>query len=414
MNFFAPLIANKIVLSGKTIAELDVQEISFSYDMLDPKTVDTHYIKPENIPQDAIPQDVLQEYFSEHPTIFDLQIDLTQACTERCIHCHIPEYKPIYLPFEKIKTVIDEFREQGGIGLSLSGGECLLHPQFEEIVRYAYSKDLIVSILSNLTLCNDKTVKLLQEVEASVQVSLYSMNPLTHDAITGRKGSFFETKSAIEHIYKAQIPCRISCPTMKQNYHDYLDVLAYARSLNMDAQTDFIIMGKMDGDTSNLNCRLNLNETRSILEDIIFRSVPTNSEYFDVRKKNDMRSPEEWMKNKICGACVSSVCLSASGDYYPCPAFGGIKLGNCYEHKLDWIWTKSPETLRIRAISGHNFPKCAYCEDRDYCSVCLCRNYNETGNMFEPSQHFCDVAKLNHLVVEEHFDNYNRNGNVKQ
>ncbi|MBR4616920.1 MAG: radical SAM protein, partial [Kiritimatiellae bacterium] len=196
------------------------------------------------------------------------------------------------MPLAQIKKVIDEFRTQGGIGLTLSGGECMLHPDFDEIVRYARSKDLIVGILSNLTLCTDEKIKVLVEAEATVQVSLYSMNPETHDAITKRPGSFAATKTAIEKLRKAQIPCRISCPTMKPNYKDYLDVLAYARSLKMDAQTDFIIMGKMDCDTSNLKCRLDLAETRHILEDIIFKSVPINSEYFDPAKKDDMLTDE--------------------------------------------------------------------------------------------------------------------------
>ena len=53
--------------------------------------MDTHYIKPEDMPEGPIPQDVLEKHFAEHPTIFDLQMDITQACTERCIHCYIPE-----------------------------------------------------------------------------------------------------------------------------------------------------------------------------------------------------------------------------------------------------------------------------------------------------------------------------------
>ena len=128
--------------------------------------------------------------------------------------------------------------------------------------RHAQTKDLSVGELSNLTLCADKKIKVLRQAEATVQVSLYSMNPETHDAITKRPGSFVATKAAIEKPRAAQSPCRISCPTMKPNYKDYLDVLAYARSLKMDAQTDFIIMGKMDCETSNLSCRLNLEEKR--------------------------------------------------------------------------------------------------------------------------------------------------------
>lgn len=400
-EFLDTLIKEKVVLCGETEAEIAKQEISFSYDVENPKTVNTHVIKIVDMPIGEAPRGMLERYFAEHPTIFDLQIDITQACTERCIHCYIPEYNPVFLPYEQITKVIDEFRNQGGIGITLTGGECMLHPDFDKIVRYARSRDLIVEILSNLTLCTDEKIKVLQDAEATVQVSLYSMNPETHDAITKRPGSFVATKTAIEKLRKAQIPCCISCPTMKPNYKDYLGVLAYAQSLKMDALTDFIIMGKMDCDTSNLRCRLDLNETRSILEDVILKSVPVNCEYFDPSKKESMWTDEEWGARKVCGACISSVCLDATGYYYPCPAFAGVNLGSCYEHDLKWIWNESPETKRIRAVCGKDFPKCLHCPDRNYCSVCMCRNFNETGDMFTPAQHFCDVAKLNHQVVDE-------------
>ena len=400
-EFLAPLVSDGVVLEGASEEELAAKDISFSYDVERPKTMDTYRIDPAECPEGKVPQEVLEAWFAEHPTIFDLQIDLTQACTERCVHCYIPEYNPVFLSLADAKMVIDEFRAQGGVTLSLSGGECMLHPDFDAIVRYARAKDLIVAILSNLTLCDDSKVRLLQEAEATVQVSLYSTNPETHDAITKRPGSWRETKTAIEKLRAAQIPCRISCPTMKGNYHDYLAVLDYARSLQMDAQTDFIIMGKQNCDTSNLAHRLDLEETRCILEDVVFRSVPMNSEYYNPAKKNDLLSVEEWKRRKVCGACVSSVCLEANGDYYPCPGFGGVVLGNCHEHDLKWIWNESPETLRIRAVTGASFPKCAACVDRDYCSTCMCRNYNETGDMFEPAKHFCDVACLNHEIVDE-------------
>lgn len=397
--FITPLIDAKVIIVGETAESIEVQEESFSYDVENPKTMDTHIIKPEEMVNGPVTQDVLEKYFAEHPTVFGLQIDITQACTERCVHCYRPEYNPVFLPLAQIKKVIDEFRAQGGIRLTLSGGECMLHPDFDEIVRYARTQDLIVSILSNLTLCSDEKIKVLQDAEATVQASLYSMDPAIHDAITKRPGSFETTKAAIEKLRALQIPCRIACPTMKSNFKGYLDVLEYARSLKMDAKTDFIIMGKMDCDTSNLACRLDLQETRCILEDIAFKAVPVNREYFDPAKKETV--DEEWAKRKVCGACVSSICLDATGFYFPCAGFAGVNLGSCYEHDLKWIWTESPETKRIRAVSGKDFPKCLHCPDRDYCSVCMCRNFNETGDIFTPSQYFCDVAKLNHEIVDE-------------
>jgi MoaA/NifB/PqqE/SkfB family radical SAM enzyme len=400
-EFLAPLVADGVVLEGTSEEELAAKDVSFSYDAEKPKTMDTHRIDPADRPEGEVPQELLEAWFAEHPAVFEMQMDLTQACTERCIHCYIPEYKPVFLPSGDACRVLDEFREQGGISVSFSGGECMMHPDFEGILRHARSKDLVVSVLSNLTLCTDGRVELLRELEATVQVSLYSMDPATHDAITKRPGSWAETKRAVEKLREAQVPCRISCPTMKPNFRDYLGVLEYARSLRMDAQTDFIIMGKLNCDTGNLACRLDLRETRSILEDIVFRSVPVQSEYFDPAKKEGMLSSEEWKKRKVCGACVSSVCLDANGDYHPCPGFGGVVLGNCREHGLQWIWSESPETLRIRAVTGASFPKCAACADRDYCPTCMCRNFNETGDMFVPAEHFCRVAALNHAIVDE-------------
>jgi len=400
-GFLAPLLSAKVVLEGATPEELDAQEEDFSYDVADPKTA--HDMKAvSHAEADFMPQSVLGKYFEEHPTLMRLQLDITQACTERCLHCYIPEYNPIFLPFEKICSVIDEFRAMEGLNLTLSGGECMMHPDFDRIVRYAREKDLIVGILSNLTLCDDAKVRLLRETESTVQVSLYSMDPEIHDTITQRPGSWLKTKTAIEKLRAAHVPCRISCPTMKQNYEGYLTVIEYARSLKMDAQTDFIIMGQMNGDACNVaKCRLDLEQTRHLLEDIVFRSVPMNTEYFNPVKKNDMLSPEEWMKNKVCGAGIDSMCLDADGHYYPCPAFGGYDLGNCHTQSLREVWEKSPAILRLRAVRGKDFPKCAVCKDRDYCSICMCRNSNEGNDIFTPAEHFCKVAEINHQVVDE-------------
>ena len=51
----------------------------------------------------------LTEYFASHPTPFELCIDLTQACTERCVHCYVPEHGARYLQKENVFRVLNEF-----------------------------------------------------------------------------------------------------------------------------------------------------------------------------------------------------------------------------------------------------------------------------------------------------------------
>ena len=56
---------------------------------------------------------------------------------------------------------------------------------------------------------------------------------------------------------------------------------------------------------------------------------------------------------------------------------------------------------RLRSIKGRDFKACIDCPDINHCSICMCRNYNETGDIFKPAKYFCDVAHLNHVILDE-------------
>ena len=401
--FLGPLIRDGLVLAGETVDEVNSKERYFSYSDKNAKTAPSKdFLTKEEVAK--TPHVVLGNYFIENHIPLRLHVDITQACTERCIHCYIPEFNPVFLPYEKIVSVIDEFREMGGMHVTFSGGECMLHPDFEKILRYAHKMDLTVGILSNLTMCDDAKVSLLKEVDATVQVSLYSMDEKIHDEITRRPGSWRKTKAAIEKMHTANIPCFIACPTMKQNVDSYYDVVEYAQSINMSAQVDFIIMGKTNCDVSNLPCRVDLKQAEGILHDLLYKALPVDSEYFSLAIRGELPTKDEWMNKPVCSAGIDSICLDATGKYYPCPGFSGFILGDCYTHSLKWVWNESPETMRLRAVKGCDFKKCADCEDVNHCSICMCRNYNETGDIFKPAEYFCNVAHLNHVLLDKRLD----------
>ena len=399
-DFITVLADEHFVLAGRTVEEMLATEQDFSYSMASPKTERDSKAMPREEAAE-LSQKILGEYFEEHPTLFSLQLDITQACTERCVHCYVPEYNALFLPFEKIKEVVDDFVAMGGLQISLSGGECMLHPDFERIVEYIRAKDCTCSILSNLTLCDDSKVNLLKRLDCSVQVSLYSMDSAIHDAITQRFGSHFKTKNAIERLYRANVPVVISCPTMRMNYDGYVKVMEYAESMKMRAQTDFIMMAKADHDQSNLVNRLTLEQTRCLLEAIILRDLPVEREYFNPKYKKDMQTPEERAERPLCGAGKDKMCLNADGNYYACSGFQDYPLGNCYRQRLREVWENSPQIKYLRGLRGKDIPKCIHCQNRNYCSMCLVRNFNETGNMLQVAEHFCRVAEINHQVVDE-------------
>lgn len=408
MTFAHSLARDLFVVIGETVEELDSKDISFSYSMDNPKTLqDVYYQETEEVINENT-QDFFLEEVQGHPLISSIQFELSSRCNERCIHCYIPNSKKntgIDMPLIKIKKIIDEFASMGGLSVTLSGGEAFLHKDIIDIVKYCREKDLKITILSNLLSLKDEQIIELKKANLSlIQVSLYSMDPEKHDLITTVKGSFVKTKQAIEKLVEADIPVQISCPIMKANKEGYADVLDYARSLKIKAQTDYIMMAQANLDTSNLANRLSLEETEVLLKDIIIHDTQYKDETLKQKSITEEIAfdLERYKKQPICGVGYDNCCITANGDVYPCAGWQGYVIGNVYKETLKDIWENSPKVKELRKITNASFPQCIECEARDFCAMCLVRNFNENnGDMFTINKHFCDVAFLNKRLVEE-------------
>lgn len=407
-EFIKNLESGKFVITGKSVEELDKNDFRFSYADENPKTFALKFDNNETEKNLPSMSDVLFEEFHKQPRIFSLQFELTSCCNERCIHCYIPhEWKNETLDKETVFNVLDQAAEMGTLGLTLSGGEALLHPDFIEILRYARKKDFMVTILSNLTLLNDKIVQAIKECNVSlIQTSLYSMDAAEHDFITTVPGSFEKTKKGIERLIANDIPVQISCPVMKKNLHSYKNVMKWAYEHKIKSQTDFIMMAQSDFNTQNLNNRISVSETEELIRDIIKVDCDYQRMLDEEPKK---RTPEEEEKEKLkpkCGAGTDSICIAANGNFYPCAGWQNMVVGNIKEKTLKDIWENSEQLKFIRNITNGSFPKCLKCEAKDYCAMCMVRNFNESnGDVFKVNQHFCDVAFLTKKLAEEYRNN---------
>lgn len=410
MEFANSLESCNFVVLGKSVEELDANDQDFDYSIDDPKTIRKDFTQDTNSVVSNNTRDFFLEQVQGRPIISNIQFELSSRCNERCIHCYIPNEKKNHgfdMPTQKVKSILDEYEKMGGIHVTLSGGEAFMHKDIIEIARYCREKDLKITILSNLIALKDSQVEALKELNISlIQVSLYSMNPKIHDMITTIEGSFEKTKTSIEKLVKANIPIQISCPVMKANRKGYNEVLEYARSLKVKAQTDFIMMARADLDTENLANRLSLEETEELLRDILEHDMKYREEILEKLPVSDeiKFNKERYMAQPVCGVGYDNCCITANGDVYPCAGWQDYVLGNVYKQSLQEIWEKSERVKELRKITQASFPQCIECEARNYCARCLVRNYNESGgDMFAINHHFCDVAFLNKRLVEEFF-----------
>lgn len=408
-DFVKDLSDHLFLVVGNTPEELDAKDVGFSYSMKNPKTLVDNYTQEtaQKVKETTLEHNL--ESAQRKPRLSSLQFELTSRCNERCIHCYIPNSKKnagFDMPTEKVLSLIDEFADMGGLHVTLSGGEVFMNKDVIRIMQYCREKDMMISLLSNLIAIKDEQIPYIKEANISLlQTSLYSMNSEIHDTITTIKGSQVKTKAAIEKLVAADIPVQISCPIMKANCKGYADVLQYAQSLRCKAQTDFIMMAQSDFDTQNLANRISLEETEALLKDILEWDRDYKESTLKQRpvKEEITLDLERFAKQPICGAGTNDCCITANGDVYPCAGWQAMVCGNVYKQSLREIWENSPQFAQVRAVTQGDFPECLKCEARNYCAMCLVRNYNESnGDMFKINKHFCEVAYLNKRIVEEY------------
>lgn len=401
-EFLESLVNDRYLVKGDSAEECAAADTHFSY-AENPKTLFTYNAmqNPDDEKRYADTQEVLGAEYRKTPRIHGCQIETTNRCNERCIHCYIPHHlKNVVLPYEVIENVLLQLHELGVLSLTLSGGEFFCHPDAEKILRKARELDFSFTILSNITLLTPKMIEVLKETNPGlVQTSLYSVYPEEHDHITQLPGSCEKTKASIEALIAANIPVQISCPVMKSNYHSYKEVLKYAYERNCKAQTDYVMMARYDFTTDNLAERLSMEQTEELLKDII----QFDKDYLDlVNTPVPEISREEWGKQPFCGVGMDSLNIASDGIVYPCSGWQGLSCGNVRESPIKDIWEKSPQLNKLRGLTKSAISKCYDCEDRQFCSPCLVRNFNENGgDCLKVASHFCKAAALNRKLVLE-------------
>jgi len=405
-EFYDNLVEDGFLVKGETEEELNSKDTGFTYNAVQPKTIREDFT-PTIQRADSDTQEFLEKHFNGRPHLINFQIELTSKCNERCVHCYIPhKFKLFNITDELYYSTLEQLSKMGVLSVTLSGGECMCHPKFKEYLKAAKDYDFYVNILSNLTLLDDEIIGIMKDSNvSSVQTSLYSMIPEHHDAITQLKGSFYKTRDNILKLIENNLPLHVSCPTMKGNKDDYSDVLKWCGEHKIRAQTDYIMMAQYNHETENLANRLSVDEAGKVISDVLEGDIDYQKAILSpdfVKRCNEAEfNPER----RLCGAGVSSCCMVANGNVYPCPGWQEMVLGNLNETPLQEIWNNSEKIKWLRGLKMKDLGggECCKCDKAAFCAPCMVRNANEspTGNPLEINRHFCAVAEKNkHIVLD--------------
>ncbi|WP_294597305.1 PqqD family peptide modification chaperone [uncultured Phocaeicola sp.] len=339
-------------------------------------------------------QEFLSKYYKERPFPTSIHVEIASECNERCIHCYIPhEFKQDLMDENLFNLVLSQAIELNLLHITISGGEPMLHPRFIDFMRKCREADMSVNILSNLTLLNNEMIEEMKlNPLLSVQTSIYSMQENIHDGITHQKGSLNKTVASVIKLIENHIPVQISCPILKNNVNSYREVKEWAVKHNISAGIDYSIIAQYNHNKKNINCRLSIEE----LKNFISEQFSSDSLFRDEIEKEITERRKKTGDDYICSICNSSICIGPNGNVFPCVGWSSKILGNIKSQSLQDVWMKSEAVKQLRAIRFKDFVNCRNCSSKDFCTICMVRNSNESssGDQFELNQYFCDMAKI--------------------
>ncbi|MBU1274306.1 MAG: radical SAM protein [Proteobacteria bacterium] len=129
------------------------------------------------------------------PSLRYLELQITWRCNLACAHCYLGAARGVDLPVERVAALLREFEAMGGLRVMLSGGEPLMHPQWNEINALLAALPLRRVLLSNGLLLEGALEGLNCD---EVQISLDGLEA-GHERLRG-KGSFAKAVAAAQAV----------------------------------------------------------------------------------------------------------------------------------------------------------------------------------------------------------------------
>lgn len=296
--------------------------------------------------------------------------ELTPLCNFDCKMCYVHLQKeqlcgkPL-LTAAQWQDVMRQAISGGMMYASLTGGECLTHPDFKTLYLFLRDRGVEVSILSNGSLMDaEMTAFLRQHPPAQIQITLYGASEEAYERVTGRR-MFRTVWENIRRVNEAQLPVSIAVtPNAFMTDGEEVVRLLHAEGLPFNINSGLLQPREETGRTladANLDAYVAMLRLRMTLKgDALMDDAPPES-LPDPGVPPD-GAPGESPCGVRCGAGRSIFSVDWQGGMRPCNTFP-CEAQNVLTLGFDEAWR------RVNHLANH-FPRPIECEGCAYHEVC--------------------------------------------
>mgnify|MGYP005773216537 CR=1 FL=1 len=161
--------------------------------------------------------------------------ELTPRCNFNCRMCYvhlkeedIPHYGKEMTAKEWIRIAY-EAKEAGTTWLCITGGEPLMHPEFETIWKELCQMGFFITLQTNASLVRGNKAKLLERYPPrSAKITLYGSNDEVYEQVCRVRNGFKSVDKGIQNLLEMKIPVKLISTVIRQNESDVKNMAFYA------------------------------------------------------------------------------------------------------------------------------------------------------------------------------------------
>ena len=319
---------------------------------------------------------------------------LNYQCNLHCNVCYLADASRSVAPLPAVfwQKVADESATLGCLHVLLTGGECVMHPEFSEIYLGIRRRGMLTTVFSNGTLFGDdgftarsKIMEVFAEAPPSaVEVSVYGAGNATWEKVTGSPNGWDMCRRGVERLLDAGIKVRVKMLLTDQTRHDLPLVKQWADRLGINFRFDPALFPAFDKSTAAVDHRVPAKDA----VDVEFADEELCREWTEFHN-HFSKIPDEGLLYD-CGAGRTAFHIEPDGTMQPCLMVRSPSVDLQKISVTDGWHSISSEISRMRL--PENSP-CRGCEAKVLCGYCPGFFEIETGSSYEPPEYFCALGK---------------------
>ncbi|WP_042682887.1 radical SAM protein [Anaerosalibacter massiliensis] len=303
-----------------------------------------------------------------------VDIELTNNCNLNCKYCYVDLANDVNIKnidLNLMVSLIDQLKEMGTLFITLTGGECTLHPNFMDIVKYALKSNFYIRVLTNGSTLTKKQIMELDKISSKgllgLDISIHSFREEIFDDFTKNSGTFSKVINCINNIKDTNIPLRLICNITNYNIQEISSIREFCKNNNLDIVFNPIVYPTINK-KSNEDFYINKLEIEKLIDNNIL--LPRKS---------------------FCTALKSKCWIDYNGNVNVCE-FIRESTGNIKNSKFKNIWNELISNINLRESLKLD-KECTDCKLKENCLICP-----GLLNLNKNKSYFCNSAQIAHGI----------------